>query len=121
MFGRQERLALLILITVAIFVVVSHLALVQIGKRPFSSPFTTQSKDGDLVLVTGTVDDISLTRTGGHLIFTVDNLTMFVPNEIASGLSIQRGTNVSVFGTVQTFQGQKEIAVQSPGDVIILP
>lgn len=120
MFGRQERLALLILMTVAVIVVISHLALVQIGKRPFSTPFSDQSKDGDLVFVTGTIDHPALTRTGGHLIFTVNNLTVFVPNDIASGLAIQKGTNVSIYGTVQTYQGQREVVVQSAGDILIL-
>ena len=47
MFGHQERVAILLLIAVAIAVIAAHVMLVQIGKEPFASAYTDQSADGN--------------------------------------------------------------------------
>jgi DNA/RNA endonuclease YhcR with UshA esterase domain len=121
MFGRQERLAIILLLTVALVVIASYLALDYLGKRPFATPYSDKAGDGDLVIKTGTIDSLSVTRTGGHLILTIDNLTIFVPNGIAYNLTVQKGTNVSVIGMVQTYAGKKEIVVQSASDITPVP
>ncbi len=119
MFGRQERLALLLLLVVSCTVITSHLILDHLGKRPFAIPYTDNSDDGELVILSGSVDALSVTQTGGHLILDLDNRTIFIPNQIASGLALSKGTNITVIGTVQTFRGKKEIAVQTASDITI--
>ena len=117
MFERQERLALLILIGVVILVVAAHLVLETVGKRPFASPFSAISQDGDLVYLSGTIDHLVITKNGGHLILQVKNTTVFIPGQIAPGMTLQNGKNISVMGIVQTYQGNKEVVVQSGSDV----
>jgi hypothetical protein len=119
MFGRQERLALFLLAIVACTVIASYLVLDHLGKRPFAAPYSDDSDDGDLVIVSGSVDRISLTQNGGHLLIELDNHPIFIPNQIAAGLSLSKGTKVTVIGTVQTFRGKKEITVQSASDITI--
>jgi DNA/RNA endonuclease YhcR with UshA esterase domain len=119
MFGRQERLAIVLLVAIAGVVIVSHIVLDHVGKRPFATPFTGISKDGDLVIVSGTVDALSLTKTGGNMILEIDNVTIFIPQRIVVDPSLARGSNISVMGIVQTFGGKKEIAVQSASDIIV--
>jgi ABC-type uncharacterized transport system YnjBCD permease subunit len=119
MLGRQERLAILLLVGVAISVIIAHLALDQIGKRAFATNFSEQSQEGDLVIVSGKIDTVTLTRSGGHCILVVNNLSVFIPNQIADGQSFTQGTNISVIGTIQTYQGKKELLVQSASDIIL--
>lgn len=120
MFERQERVAVLLLIGVAVAVIAAHLILGSLGKQPFSKPFTNNSADGELVHLEGTVDQVALTRTGGHMIVQIDNLTIFIPAQAARDLVMNKGANVSVFGIVETYRGKKEIMVNSADDIHII-
>ena len=56
MFERQELIAVLMLIGVAIAVIAAHLILGSMGKQPFSKQFTNNTADGELVHIEGTID-----------------------------------------------------------------
>ncbi|WAC05454.1 MAG: hypothetical protein OS112_02165 [Methanoregula sp.] len=120
MFERQERLALLILVAVTITVVAAHMALENVGKGPFATPFTEKSSDGELVYLSGMVDHLVLTKNGGHLVMQVENTSVFIPGQVASGMTVRSGDNISVRGIVQTYQGKKEVVVRSGSDISFL-
>jgi DNA/RNA endonuclease YhcR with UshA esterase domain len=120
MFERQERLAILLLIGVAVAVIAAHLILGSFGKQPFSKPFTNNSADGELVYVEGTIDQVALTKTGGHMTLQINNLTIFIPAEVARALTMKKGANISVYGIVETYRGKKEIMVSSAEDIRFL-
>jgi DNA/RNA endonuclease YhcR with UshA esterase domain len=120
MFERQERVAILLLVGVAIVVIVAHFVLAGVGKQPFARPVTDSSSDGELVLVEGCIDQITLTKSGGHMIAGVNNLSVFLPTNVVRAVSLQKGDRISVYGIVQTYRGKKEIVVSSPEDVRIL-
>jgi len=117
MFERQERVAILLLIGVAVAVIAAHLILGSLGKQPFSKPFTNNSADGELVHVEGTIDQVALTRTGGHMTLQIKNLTIFIPAQAARDLTVKKGANISVYGIVETYRGKKEIMVSSAEDI----
>jgi hypothetical protein len=121
MFERQERRALLILVGVMIAVVAAHLVLENMGKRPFASPFTEMSHDGELVYLSGVVDHLVMTKNGGHLIMQIENTSVFIPSQVASGVTVRNGENISVMGIVQTYQGKKEVVVHSGSDISFPP
>jgi hypothetical protein len=121
MFERQERVAVILLIGVAFAVIVAHLVLTGLGKQPFARPFTPGSSDGELVIVEGRIDQITLIKNGGHMTVSVDNLSIFLPAQVVQGVSLQKGDRISVFGIVQTYRGKKEIVVSAPEDIRILP
>jgi DNA/RNA endonuclease YhcR with UshA esterase domain len=121
MFLRQERLALLLLIGVTIAVIASHLILSTVGKGPFSVPYTAASEDGELVVLSGTIDHLRVTRTGDHLLMQVNNTSVFIPGTTAQHLRLQNGNTVSLVGIVQTYEGTKEVVVQAPSDISLLP
>jgi DNA/RNA endonuclease YhcR with UshA esterase domain len=121
MFERQERIAILLLVGVAIAIIVAHVVLTSLGKQPFARPFTNTSADGELVFVEGQIDQISLTKTGGHMTVSVNNLSIFLPSQVVQGLSFQKGDIMSVYGLVQTYDGKKEIVVSSAEDVRVKP
>ena len=121
MFERQERVAILVLVGVAIVVIVAHIVLAGLGKQPFARPFTNSSSDGELVFVEGPIDQITLTKSGGHMTLSVNNLSIFLPAQVIQAVSLQKGDRISVYGIVQTYRGKKEIAVSAAEDVRILP
>jgi DNA/RNA endonuclease YhcR with UshA esterase domain len=120
MLGRQERTALIILISVTAIVIISHLALTAVGKEPFARPFTNITADGELVFLDGTIDQAAITKTGGHVSLRIRNLTVFIPAQVAQGRSFQKGQNISLYGTVAMYRGEKEIIVNSAGDIRLL-
>jgi hypothetical protein len=120
-FERQERGAVLLLLSVACLVITVHLVLGSLGKQPFAQPFTNNSADGELVITDGTINQISITKNGGHMNVYLDNVTIFVPAQIAGGLTLRKGDSISVYGVVQTYRGKKEIIVSSGKDISVLP
>jgi len=121
MFERQERVAFLLLVAVAIMVTGSHIVLAGLGKQPFAQPFTNSSSDGELVFVEGQIEQITLTKSGGHMIVSVNNLSIFLPVQVVHEVSLQKGDRISVYGIVQTYRGKKEIVVSAAEDVRLLP
>jgi len=121
MFGRQERVALLLLLGVACTVIIVHLMLTTVGKQPFAQPFTNNSADGELVFVGGTIDQIIITKNGGHMNLYIDAITIFVPAQIAQELTLQKGDSITVFEVVQTYRGKKEIVISSGKDISVIP
>jgi hypothetical protein len=121
MFERQERAAILLLVGIAVVVTGAHLFLSGLGKQPFARPFSPGSPDGELVFIEGQIDQLTLTKNGGHLIASVNNLSVFVPAQVAADISVKKGDRISVYGIVQTYHGQKEIVVSAPGDIRVTP
>jgi hypothetical protein len=117
MLGRQEQRAIFLLLAVAVIVTTAHFALTALGKQPFAHPFTNTTTDGVLVFLEGTIDQAALTKSGGHVTLRIRNMTVFVPAQAAQGRSFQKGQQVSLYGTVETYRGEKEIVVNSAGDI----
>jgi hypothetical protein len=121
MFERQERVAVVLLVGVAIMAIVAHVVLAGLGKQPFARPFTNSSSDGELVVLEGQIDQITLTKSGGHMTVSVNNLSIFLPVQVVQVVSLQKGDRISVYGIVQTYRGKKEIVVNAAEDIRILP
>lgn len=119
MFERQERIAILLLLGVAFAVITAHLVLGTLGKQPFARPFTNNSADGELVIVNGTIDQITITKNGGHMNVYLANITIFVPVQIAQDLTLKKGDSISAYGVVQTYRGEKEIIISSGKDISV--
>jgi hypothetical protein len=120
MFERQERVAILLLLGVACAVITAHLVLGTLGKQPFARPFTNNSADGELVIAGGIIDQITITKNGGHMNVYLADITIFVPAQIAQELTLHSGDTVSVYGVVQTYRGKKEIIISSRKDLSVL-
>ncbi len=121
MLERQERAAMVLLLGVVITVIAAHLLLGSFGKQPFARPFTNDSPDGEMVVATGMIDQIVITQNGGHMNIYTDMITIFVPAQVAQGLTLQKGDTISVYGVVQTYRGKKEIVVNSFQDIVVIP
>jgi DNA/RNA endonuclease YhcR with UshA esterase domain len=120
MFERQERVAVLLLLGVMIAVIAAHLILGTLGKESFARPFTNNSADGELVTARGIIDQVAITQTGGHMNLYMNNITVFVPAQVAQELTIRKGDSISLYGVVQTYRGKKEIVVSSGKDITLV-
>ena len=116
---RQERIALILLVGVAVIVITANCALTIIGKEPFARPFSVNSPDGELVVIEGTVSRVNIIENGGHLSLLVANTTIFIPAPVAQGRVIHRNDTVRAFGIMETYRGKKEIVVSNADDLRI--
>ena len=119
MLLRQERIALILLVSVAVVVVSAHGVLTLMGKPAFAHPFTNQSADGELVVIEGTVERATVLENGGHLTLLVRNTTIFIPATASGNLIVHNGDSVVAYGIVQTYRGKKEIVISAPEDLRI--
>ncbi|MDR0980449.1 MAG: hypothetical protein LBL85_01460 [Methanocalculaceae archaeon] len=118
MLTPPEWHAVLILAGVITVLALFHFGVVLLYPDGGAVPYTNNSADGSLVTLTGTVEDIILTRTGGHLILNISGTDIFVPGG-GAGLALLRGDNVTVRGIVDTYAGKKEIIVNDPADITL--
>lgn len=120
MLGRQERTALILLLVVAFIVIAAHSVLTVIGKQPFARPFSVSVPDGELVVLEGTIEQAGITKTGNHVNLVINNVSVFIPAPAAQGHSFRKGQNVTLYGIVETYRSEKEIVVNSAGDICVL-
>ncbi|WFN34208.1 hypothetical protein L1S32_10215 [Methanogenium sp. S4BF] len=121
MLHPQERTAILILTGILIVLAGMSFVIESTGKEPFAAPFSDTLEDGTLAVLTGTVTAAANTRTGGHLMLSVDNTSVFVPDGALEDPDTVKGEVVSVIGIVQTYRGKKEIVAERPDDIVIQP
>ena len=118
MLEQQERTALGLLIAVLIILSAGHLTLTALGNAPFAAPYSESSREGDLVVVTGFIEGITPTSTGGHLLLSVNRTRVFIPSPASREVSLQVNDTVRIYGIVQVYQGKKEVAVRDARDVM---
>ena len=117
MLEQQERTALGLLIIVLAILSAGHLILTAVGNAPFAAPFGENSREGDLVVVTGLVEGITPTSSGGHLLVSVNRTRVFIPAPASREVSLQVNETVRIYGIVQVYQGKQEVAVRDARDV----
>ena len=117
MLEQQERRALGLLIIVLAILSAGHLVLTAVGNAPFASPLSEDSREGDLVVVTGLVEGITPTSSGGHLLVSVNRTRVFIPSPASHEVSLQVNETVRIYGIVQVYQGKQEVAVRDARDV----
>ena len=120
MLGREERIALLLLIVVALSLCTGYGIITYLGNSVFAATFSSSSPEGQLVVFNGSVDRVTATINGGNLILECDGVTVFLPSQVAQTVAIEKGSRIQLYGIVQTYRGKKEIVVSSAGDIAIL-
>ncbi len=121
MFLREERIAILILLCTTAAILFVYVAIELQGREVYAREFDLDSPDGTLVRLSGIADKVITTKEGGHLIMNVNSVRVFIPGSAAPSEVIKQGDLISLYGVVQTYQGQKEVMVNSARDIVILP
>ena len=119
MLLRQERIALLLLCGVTAAVIAASVILTNIDKADLASEYTPLSDEGTLVHLQGQVEEIHTTKTGGHIAASVNGTSVFIPADVGGKITLHPGDRVSLYGVVQTFRGEREVVISSPGDIIV--
>lgn len=119
MLLRQERIAFGLMCAVTAVIIISTVTLGGIDKTNMAQEFRDDIPDGVLARITGEIRDLQQTRTGGHLTARVEDVRIFIPSAVAGGAVLTEGDLVCITGTVRTYQGEKEIVVQSHEDIRI--
>lgn len=117
MLLRQERLAFVLLVVVAVGITLGSFVLAGIDKGTLAKDFSPAQPEGSLVRVEGIIEELRSTQAGGHLNTRIAGTKVFIPAPVAQKVILQKGDHVLVFGLVQTYRGEKEVVVQNAGDV----
>jgi len=120
MLLRQERIALSLLCIVAGGLIIASIVLASVDNATLASEFSADAKDGMLVHLSGMAGDVRATQSGGHIIASVNGTKVFIPSGIAREVSLHPGDEVSLYGIVQTYRGEREIVVNSHTDITVL-
>jgi hypothetical protein len=118
MLESPEIKSIIILFSISVLLLGLHLALSAAGSAAFAAPWTPEAEDGSFVLLTGTVGDVR-ELSGGHVLAEVNGTRVFLPATAAKGVVLAKGDRVRVAGTVQTYQGKKEVVVRAAADVVL--
>jgi hypothetical protein len=116
MLEYQERRALMLLCCVVLAIIPAYIVL-EWAEPSLARPYTAEAPDGSLVVLTGSVERAEPTTTGGHLIMVVDGVQVFIPGGMEWEGIPRPGEQVHLIGTVQVYEGEREIVVQSPDDL----
>ncbi len=119
MLGRQERVVLIVLCIVTAVILTGYIVLDLAGKEYFAGPYREDSPPGALVRLAGTVEQVTRTENGGHLILVVNRTRVFIPAGSVPGGGITKGDSLVIFGVVQNYRGDREIIVDRSEDIRI--
>lgn len=88
--------------------------------------YTRESVEGEKVFLEAEVLSKRFTYTGGHLLLQIDCdsevLSVFIPKTAgadALNLSIQEGDFISLTGTVEEYEGKREIKVNKKENILL--
>ncbi|MDD1717973.1 MAG: hypothetical protein LUO88_02745, partial [Methanoregulaceae archaeon] len=87
----------------------------------FAGPYREDSPIGSLVRLAGTVEEVTRTENGGHLILLVNRTRVFVPASSIPEAGIAKGDSLIILGVVQNYRGDREVTVGQPEDIWIQP
>ncbi len=119
MLEYQERRALMLLCCVLLAIISAYIGL-EWAEPSLAKTYTDESPEGSLVVLTGNVESADQTATGGHLIIVIEGVHVFVPGGADWESIPGTGDQVHLTGTVQVYEGEREIIVRSPEDLEII-
>jgi DNA/RNA endonuclease YhcR with UshA esterase domain len=120
MLLRQERIALILLCIVAGGLVIVSAVLAGVDNATLATEYTADARDGIFVHLNGVAGEVRTTQTGGHIIASVNGTKGFIPSDTARDVALNPGDQVSLYGIVQTYRGEREIVVNSHTDITVL-
>ena len=125
MLQKEEKITIILMVMALLVLIIVYFGFIVDGVE--TSQYSERSNTGDRVVLHGDVVGKKGTITGDHLILTVDSegsrVKVFIPcNNGAEKVNniINIADTVEVTGTVEEYQGEKEIVVEQSGDVKIL-
>lgn len=125
MLQKEEKITIILMVMALLVLIIVYFGFIADSME--TSQYSEQSSTGDRVVLHGEVVGKKGTFTGDHLILTVDSegsrVKVFIHcNNGAEKVdnTIDIADSVEVTGTLEQYQGEKEIVVEQPSDVKIL-
>ncbi len=119
-FGKEEKIAIILLLAVIAVSLVLFMVIDSAGKESFASPYSSSAGEGDLVIFRGPADEIIFTKTGGHIIVKSGNTGIFLRNAASQDVLPETGMIIHATGTVENYMGEMEIYVSDPADAVFI-
>ncbi|UUX91275.1 OB-fold nucleic acid binding domain-containing protein [Methanoplanus endosymbiosus] len=119
LFEREEKTALIILAAVIIVLFLAQFAISGYDKSEFAEIYSNESETGNLVILKGEINTIDRTKSGGHIILDVSGVKVFIPGGEEYNLSVQKNDIAEITGTVDLYNGEREIVVDKREDIRI--
>ncbi len=125
MLQKEEKITVILMVMALLVLIIAYFGVIVDSME--TSQYSEQSATGDRVVLYGDVVGKKGTFTGDHLILTVDSEGSRVKVFIHCDNGAEKVNNiidiadtVEVTGTLEEYQGKKEIVVEQPGDVKLL-
>jgi len=125
MLQKEEKITITLMVMSLLVLIIVYFGFIVDSME--TSQYSDQSVTGDRVVLYGVVVGKGGTVTGDHLVLRVDSEGSRVKVFIHCNNGAEKVNNiidiadtVEVTGTVEEYQGEKEIVVEQPGDVKIL-
>ncbi|MCD4767487.1 MAG: hypothetical protein K8R34_13345 [Methanosarcinales archaeon] len=125
MLQKEEKITIILMVMSLLVLIIVYFGFIVDSME--TSQYSDQSVTGDRVVLYGVVVGKGGTVTGDHLVLRVDSEGSRVKVFIHCNNGAEKVNNiidiadtVEVTGTVEEYQGEKEIVVEQPGDVKIL-
>jgi|LGVE01.1.fsa_nt_gb DNA/RNA endonuclease YhcR with UshA esterase domain len=125
MLQKEEKITVILMVMALLVLIIAYFGVIVDSME--TSQYSEQSATGDRVVLHGDVVGKKGTFTGDHLILTVDSEGSRVKVFIHCDNGAEKVNNiidiadtVEVTGTLEEYQGKKEIVVEQPGDVKLL-
>jgi DNA/RNA endonuclease YhcR with UshA esterase domain len=125
MLQKEEKITIILMLMALLVLIIAYFGFIVDSVE--TSQYSEQSITGDRVVIQGEVVGKRVTFTGDHLILTVDSESSRVKVFIHRNNGAEKINNIidiadtiEVTGTLEEYQGEKEIVVEQPGDVNIL-
>jgi len=125
MLQKEEKITIILMVMSLLVLIIVYFGFIVDSME--TTQYSDQSVTGDRVVLYGVVVGKGGTVTGDHLILRVDSEGSRVKVFIHCNNGAEKVNNiidiadtVEVTGTVEEYQGEKEIVVEQPGDIKIL-
>ena len=125
MLQKEEKITIILMVMALLVLIIAYFGFIVDSVE--TSQYSGRSITGDRVVLLGEVVGKRVTITGDHLILTVDcegsRVKVFIHRDNGAekvNNIVDIADTVEVTGTVEEYQGEKEIVVEQPGDVKVL-
>jgi len=126
---KEEKVVVILLLMAVLSLTVAYITIYPntINEKKYQ-PLSEETEVGEISTIEGVVYEKALTRTGEHLILTMDYnswlIKVFVPGntgaEEINNLVIE-GDRLRITGKLDEYKGEKELIVENKNDVILIP
>jgi DNA/RNA endonuclease YhcR with UshA esterase domain len=125
---KEEKIVVVLLLMTTLSLAVAYVTIFPntINQKIYK-PLSQETDIGEVATVEGTVYDKSMTRTGDHLVLTIDYnawlITVFVPaNSGAEEINnmVVEGDVLRITGELEEYKGERELIVENKDDVVVL-